>query len=162
MRHLALLLVPLLATIASARPTDTRAQVEGVVEKLRDLEQIEPVRVAKVLDAKPGATTDVTPHRHETKLVLARFASVTIVIGGQNDSWRVVELVPDPKLALVLADVTGPLAKLQHSEVPRDPHTPGSRHRYRGPHHDLLIDLGPADKVERIMLTTAIAKWPAP
>jgi len=165
MKLLALLLVPLFATIAVARPADTRAQLEGVVEKLRDLDQIEPARVAKLLGAKAGATTDVTPYRHETKLTLARFDAATVVVGGQADTWRIVELVPDPKLAIELADATGPLAKLPHTSQPRivetakGPRGAGTTHRYHVAHHDLVIDLDAADKVERIILTNEIAKW---
>jgi hypothetical protein len=152
--------VVVLGTIVHARPSDSRAQLEATLIKLRDLQAIEPAAVAKLLDGKPSKTIDVTPARHETPLAVARFISAKVVVGGQNDAWRIVELVPDPALELTLADTAGALGKLEHQMEPLSPHgPPGTSHRYKGAKLDLVVDVDPRDRVTRIIATTERATW---
>lgn len=124
-----------------------------IIALLLTLNRIEPAEVARTLGGKLGATTEVTPYRHETKLELAAASSATIVVGGKDNAWRIVEIVPKDKL--VLADLAPTVRDLPHSVEPRSPHGPaGSTHHYRTAKLELVVDVDKDDHVERVILTT--------
>lgn len=152
-----LAIVMILTGIAAAEP---KSVVVDAVAKLRDLDGIVPATVAKQLGAKLGTTRDVTPYRHETALELAHFSAATVVVGGQDDKWRIVSLEPDPKTRIALAELAPVVGALPHTEEPRSVHTSngleivGTSHHFRTSHLELTVDLDGKGSIERIVLST--------
>ena len=151
------MIVMMLTGVAAAEP---KSVVVDVVAKLRDLDGIVPAAVAKQLGAKLGITRDVTPYRHETSLELAHFSAATVVVGGQDDSWRIVMLEPDTKTRITLPELAPVVDALPHTEEPRSVHTSkglemvGTSHHFRTRHLELTVDLDGKGMIERIVLST--------
>jgi hypothetical protein len=128
-----------------------------VIAALVALQQIEPAVAAKALGARPGTTTDVTPYRHETPLALDGVQTATVVVGGEKNDWRIVEVVSDPKNRVKLAELASALSGLPHAVQPREGHgLPGTSHLFRTPHLELVVDVDGDDRVERVILTTEV------
>jgi hypothetical protein len=128
-----------------------------IIAVLIALEHIEPAEVAKALGVKPGPTTDVTPYRHETRLELPGVKAATVVVGGEDKRWRIVEIVADPKSPLKLTELPPEVLRLPHTMEPRSPHAPpGTSHHFRTKKLELAVDVDADDRVERVILTTDV------
>ena len=108
--------------LGGAASTDPR----GVVEKLRDLQRIEPAAVATLLGGTLEPTVNVTPYRQETPITLAGFRDARVLMGGEGNACIVRSSRPQTWCSSMSAARS---RGLPHSIEPRGPHMPGVTHR---------------------------------
>jgi hypothetical protein len=163
-RNMKLLIVTLVVAASlnvQADPRDVvekRAQISVAVGALATLDPIAPDNAAKVLGTKITATREVTPMRRESTLATgALWSTASATVGGADDKWRIVELVP--ALELELAHVVAGVADLPYQSQPivghpGNPHHGSTDHKFAGKGGELMIRVDTKGKISRILLTT--------
>lgn len=126
------------------------------IVELARRDTVDPIAAAEVLALAVISVEQVTRFRREYQLgTNDTFIAATAIVGGRNDSWRVVDLVPRD---LVLAPLAALLAEAPYAQRWLVKHTPdgpvnvGIEHRFAVSAGELVVT-SRAVRIESITLT---------
>jgi hypothetical protein len=148
--------------IAKPRPSmdDLHDRAVAVIDALTRLETIDARDVAGIVARDIASSEQVTPARHESRLVAGPvFSSAVVIVGGRGNAWRVVDLTLDADLELTLGRLEPVLRDLPYEPQPwivqaHPPRVLGIAHHFAVRAGELIVHVGNGGRVERVILTT--------
>lgn len=154
-----LLVIPALAF--ADQPVHRRARVLEVIQQLATLDPITPEAAARRIGSRITARQTTRYRRDETFAPTAIFVDAGAAVGGVDDAWTAISLVPAADLDLRFEHVVAlfPDAPYAFSPVVRHyqdgPRIVATDHRFSVAGGELVIQTDTKSvRVERIVLTT--------